>query len=317
MTSLKYGSHPVGKCTATAGDVLIGLRGWREAADRAVHESAHGGAAQDAGAGEGAEVVDDVEWAGGCVQGGGEPARDDVGDPAETLDQGEQGADDEKAEQHVEEQLSVRPLRAVGRGAKLGGSSGVEQVVEVCRDPLQVGVDVASVHRPSMECGDGSTVTLDRPDRLADCCRVGRAGRVDGIRSEAAARRRGRRSTSPPHMPPGVERWGVDQRQRLPRHRCRHLTTDTFVAGSNANPSDEALSGSSQGVEVERVNLRGLKRSLRVAGRADGEGCSTGPVEPGEPFHGLAKVRVAGSNPVVRSIRNPRNAGVSSRSAVE
>jgi hypothetical protein len=91
-----------------------------------------------------------VEWAGAGVEGGGERARDGVGEPAETLDQDEQGADEEKAEQHVKEQLSVCPLRAVGRGAQLGGSGGVEQVVEVCRDPLQVGVDVASVHRPSM-----------------------------------------------------------------------------------------------------------------------------------------------------------------------
>ena len=74
-------------------------------------------------------------------------------EPAETLDQGEQGADEEKAEQHVEQQLLVRPLRAVGRGAELGAVRGVEQVTEVCRDPLQVGIDVSCVHRSPIECG--------------------------------------------------------------------------------------------------------------------------------------------------------------------
>jgi hypothetical protein len=72
-----------------------------EVADRAVHESAHGAAGQDSGAGERAEVVGDGEWAGAGVEGGGERPRDGLGEPAETFDQAEQGADEEKSEQHV------------------------------------------------------------------------------------------------------------------------------------------------------------------------------------------------------------------------
>ena len=57
-----------------------------------------------------------MEWAGAGVQGGGERARDGIGEPAETLDQDEQGADEEKAEQHVKS--SCRFVHFVpGRGA--------------------------------------------------------------------------------------------------------------------------------------------------------------------------------------------------------
>jgi hypothetical protein len=46
------------------------------------------------------------------VRGGGR-------ETTETLHQGQQGADDDEAEQHVKQQLLVRPLRAVGRHAEL------------------------------------------------------------------------------------------------------------------------------------------------------------------------------------------------------
>jgi hypothetical protein len=87
------------------------------------------------------------------VRGGGR-------ETTETLHQGQQGADDDEAEQHVKQQLLVRPLRAVGRHAELGAGGGVEQAVEVGCYPLQLGVDVASVHRHSIVCGACPTVTV-------------------------------------------------------------------------------------------------------------------------------------------------------------
>ena len=52
----------------------------------------------------------------------------------ETLHEGQQDADEDKAEQHVKQQLLVRPLRPVGRHAEFGGGGAVEQVVEVGRN---------------------------------------------------------------------------------------------------------------------------------------------------------------------------------------
>src|SRR5204863_8076187 len=75
-------------------------------------------AVEDAATGKSTEIVDDVEWASGCVQGGGDRAGEGGRQPSEALDHEEQGANEEKAEQHVEQKCPVRPLRAVGPGAE-------------------------------------------------------------------------------------------------------------------------------------------------------------------------------------------------------
>jgi hypothetical protein len=88
-----------------------------------------------------------VERAAASVEDCGERAGDGIWESAETLDQDEQCSDEEKAEQHVELELFVRPFRSVGLGAKLAAGGGADQFIEVGRDPLHVGVDVADVHR--------------------------------------------------------------------------------------------------------------------------------------------------------------------------
>jgi hypothetical protein len=117
--------------------------------------TAHGPTAQHPGAGKRRDVDDGVERAGTGVQGRREGARHDVGEVSERLHQEEQHAGEEEAEQHVEQQLFVRPLGAACGCAELDGRSGIEQVVEVERDPLEAGVDVTFVHRRSTGHGAG------------------------------------------------------------------------------------------------------------------------------------------------------------------
>src|ERR1035437_2682486 len=91
-------------------------------------------------------VVDDVEWLGGGFERTRERTADAVGQPAEDPYQNQQPHDDQVAEEHVEQQLPVGPLRAVRRPAQLGHGSGVQETVKRLPCLLHLGADDLSIH---------------------------------------------------------------------------------------------------------------------------------------------------------------------------
>ena len=68
------------------------------------------------------------------------------GKPGEAAYQDEEVPDQQVAEDHVEEQLLVGPLGAVGGTAKLTDGGRVDELTEVCADPVHLGSDVGGVH---------------------------------------------------------------------------------------------------------------------------------------------------------------------------
>src|SRR5213075_1809955 len=98
-----------------------------KAAQHAVHKPLHAHISQSACTKQGADVVDDVEWAGASVQEGGEPPRCAVREAREPPDQPTEVPHEQVPEENVEEQLLVVPLRTVGGLAKLGNRCSVEQ----------------------------------------------------------------------------------------------------------------------------------------------------------------------------------------------
>ena len=147
MTSSKYGSQPTGKCIGSVG---LGVGGMVErclqGADASVHQPLGTRVAEDADPAEGSEVVDGVERSGAGVEGDREPTRGFVREPGEAAYQDEEVPDQQVAEDHVEQQLLVGPLRAAGGTSKFSDGGRVDGPTEVRTDPVHLGSDVGGVH---------------------------------------------------------------------------------------------------------------------------------------------------------------------------
>jgi hypothetical protein len=91
--------------------------------------------------GAGVEVVDEVERLGGGVEQAGAAAAEPAGQPPEGSHQGQQSPDDHVAEQHVEQQLLVGPLRPAGAPGQAGGGRLGEQAAEIGLDPVELVMD--------------------------------------------------------------------------------------------------------------------------------------------------------------------------------
>src|SRR5450631_144055 len=107
------------------------------------------------------DVVDGVERSGRGLKQAREHTADAVGQPAKDPNEYQQSDDDQVAEEHVEQQLPVGPLRAIRRPAKVGHRGRVQQMVERLPGLLHLVADDLSVHltprfRRSMAVGPAS-----------------------------------------------------------------------------------------------------------------------------------------------------------------
>src|ERR1035437_6634001 len=75
-------------------------------------------------------VVDDVEWLGGGFERTRERSAEAVRRPTEDPYEYQEPHDDQVAEEHVEQQLPVGPLRAVRRPAQLGHRGRIQLTME-------------------------------------------------------------------------------------------------------------------------------------------------------------------------------------------
>src|ERR1035437_243046 len=91
-------------------------------------------------------VVDDVEWLGGGFERTRERTADAVGQPTEDPYEYQEPHDDQVAEEHVEQQLPVGPLRAVRRSAQLGHRGRIQQTVERLSCLLHLVAHDLSIH---------------------------------------------------------------------------------------------------------------------------------------------------------------------------
>jgi hypothetical protein len=92
-----------------------------------------------------AQVVDQVERAASGVQQAGVGLAGGVGEQAEDADQDQQGADDQVAEQHVEQQFLVGPLRAVRVPPQVRRCRVGDQAAEVEPGLVHLGDDRGAV----------------------------------------------------------------------------------------------------------------------------------------------------------------------------
>ena len=82
--------------------------------------------AEDLAARAGAQIVDEVEGVAARVENGGEAAA--VAEPAEGVDQGQEGSDDDIAEHDMEQQLPVRPTSAVGAAPQVARADATSTI---------------------------------------------------------------------------------------------------------------------------------------------------------------------------------------------
>src|SRR5450631_413551 len=92
------------------------------------------------------DVVDGVERSGRGLKQAREHTADAVGQPAKDPNEYQQSDDDQVAEEHVEQQLPVGPLRAIRRPAQVGHRGRVQQMVERLLSLLHLVADDLSVH---------------------------------------------------------------------------------------------------------------------------------------------------------------------------
>jgi hypothetical protein len=69
-----------------------------------------------------------------------------VAEPAEGVNQGQQGSDDGIAEHDMEQQLPVRPTSAVGAAPQVLSRRSFDDLVEVGSGPLHLLADLDMVH---------------------------------------------------------------------------------------------------------------------------------------------------------------------------
>ena len=85
-----------------------------------------------------------MERAAARVQCGGEPPA--VSETTEGVDQGHEGPDDDVAEHHVEQQLPIRPARAVGPSPQVAGRCLPDELVEVGLSAPHLAADFDRIH---------------------------------------------------------------------------------------------------------------------------------------------------------------------------
>src|ERR1035437_7851885 len=91
-------------------------------------------------------LVDDREWLGGGFERPRERTAEAVRQPTEDPYEYQEPHDDQVAEEHVEQQLPVGPLRAVRRPAQLGHRGRVQQTVERLSCLLHLVAHDLSIH---------------------------------------------------------------------------------------------------------------------------------------------------------------------------
>ena len=118
--------------------------------DDVVEHRGHAPGRDEAGASAGAEVVDQVERPLRGVQQPGEHPAGRVREQAEDAGKDQQRADDQVAEQHVEQQLLVGPPGPVRRPAQVRGSSVADKPAEVGPGLVHLGADRGPVQGGGM-----------------------------------------------------------------------------------------------------------------------------------------------------------------------
>ena len=157
------------------------LQALDEGGDHVVEHPGHAPGRDDPGAHAGAQVVDQVEWPVRGVQDPGEGFAGPVGEQAEDAHEDQQSADDQVAEQHVEQQLLVGPPGPLRRPAQIRGSRVAGKPVEVGSGLVDLGPHCSPVQGSGMRvrcCSHGGFLAGDRSGSRRDggCHRDQRGG---------------------------------------------------------------------------------------------------------------------------------------------
>jgi hypothetical protein len=128
------------------GEALVGLGGKAalQGLDGPVEQGGHGTGGEDLAAPARAQIIDQMEGTAAGVQSGGEATA--VSEPTEGVHQGQQGADDEVAEHHVEQQLPVRPASAVGAAPQVVNRGPADQLLKLGVSSTHLVADLDRVH---------------------------------------------------------------------------------------------------------------------------------------------------------------------------
>ena len=122
------------------------------------------------------------------VQGGREPAA--PSELAEYVHQRHESADDDVAEHHVKQQLSVGPSGAVAAAAQVMGVGSVDELMKVGLRPADFGGDVVAVHQADLRCSEqvaGLSRRLFSVERRGELVRARRYPVVLGVMAAATA----------------------------------------------------------------------------------------------------------------------------------
>ena len=99
------------------GYLALGREVALQGPDAVIHHQVHPPASERSATAPGPEIVHEVERLGCRIEHGCEGLADAAGLTAKEADQRQEAADDHVAEQHVEQQLTVVPARAIGAAA--------------------------------------------------------------------------------------------------------------------------------------------------------------------------------------------------------